>query len=48
MCVHAVRLSLFGMLIVLLNYSTVFSGVTRGLSQGETKLKGPTSEHSKN
>ena len=30
---HTVRLSMFGMLIMLLNYSTVSSGVTRVLSQ---------------
>jgi len=35
MCDHVVRLSMFGMLIMLLNYSSVSSGVTRGLSQGE-------------
>jgi len=34
MCNHAVRLSMFGMLIMLLNYSIVSSGVNIGLNQG--------------
>jgi len=37
---------MFGMLIMLLNYSTVSSGVSRGLSKGGTKLKGATVEGS--
>ena len=47
MYVHAVRLSMFGMTIMLLNYGAVFNGATRVLSQGwKLSWKGPTG-HSK-
>jgi len=39
MCDHAVRFSMFGMLSMLLNYSNASSGVTRGLSQGESSAE---------